>query len=131
MNKKLLRFLSFVLTFLMLLGALTCLSTLTAFAADDDEESPVPDDYSAVDYVTKEFKTPEDKIAFMGDPYFTSSDGSYEMYVNSYTGEVAVKDTASGQVLFTNPNRLSCPRSSSGIQTTIRRSSCILTKMPR
>ena len=103
MNKKLLRFLSFVLTFLMLLGALTCLSTLTAFAADDDEESPVPDDYSAVDYVTKEFKTPEDKIAFMGDPYFTSSDGSYEMYVNSYTGEVAVKDTASGQVLFTNP----------------------------
>ena len=100
MKKSMIRLLTILLSVLMLSGMFTVLSVLPASAADDDEE---PVDITTIDYVKQEFKTPEEKLAFMGEPYFVSTDGSYEMYVNTFTGEVAVRDTASGQILFTNP----------------------------
>ena len=93
------------LALLTMVGSFTVLSTLSVFAADKatDTEDTEPEDITTVDYVTKEFKTPEEKLEFMGEPFYVNADGTYEMYVNTYTGEVAVKDTASGQILFTNP----------------------------
>ena len=49
---------------------------------------------------TQVIKTPEDKLALMDYRY---GSGIYEMYIDAYSGELAVKNTVSGEILFTNP----------------------------
>jgi len=60
----------------------------------------------SVDYFKHEYQTPEDKLA---DMVLVTERYGYQLYVEKYTGEVAFKDTATGQVLFTNPYDIASP----------------------
>ena len=88
--------LSLIFALLLLAGSLFCL-TPAAFAAEEEEateEEEFPD-YTTLAFVTEDRKleTMEKKLDLYG----------YELYIEPNTAEVAVKDKASGQVLFTNP----------------------------
>ena len=67
-------------------------------SADDTQTEASANDSSI--YVTKIFNTPEDKFESMSMSYRESG---YEMRVEPVTGEVAVKELATGNILFTNP----------------------------
>lgn len=85
----------------MLLTMLLSLTVFEAFAAEEgkeDENMSIED--IVEEYLTKEFKTAEEKLATMTKRL--SKDG-YELYVDAYTGEVATKNLATGEILFTNP----------------------------
>ncbi len=104
------KLLSLFLAVLMLCGALTGLSVITASAAEagevvtstetdiidvtDDEETRT--EY----YHTKQYATPQEKIAKMKK---MSVKGNYAIYADQRSGEVAVQDLTTGQILFTNP----------------------------
>jgi len=102
---KKIRFFAFCMAFLMFLSAFMSTSFLTAFAAQEEEEIP--------DYTTIYYKTPELKLAAMDKVY---SKHGLELYYHSFTGEVAIKDVATGQILFTNPYNLG----STGISPTVK-----------
>ncbi len=55
---------------------------------------------TTIDYLTQEFKTPEDKLATM--TKYLSKAGM-ELYVEPISGEVAYVNTKTGQILFSNP----------------------------
>lgn len=89
------RILSTLLAVLMLLGSFTVFSAVGVSAAEADE---------AIDFntytKTKVYNTPDEKLAAM-ELMFTR--GSYELYVDKISGEVATRDTRTGDVLFSNP----------------------------
>ncbi|MBQ9760483.1 MAG: hypothetical protein IJW16_03950 [Clostridia bacterium] len=92
--KKFNKIISAFLAVLMVLGAFSGMSI--SVSADDEEVSA--NDVSI--YITQIYNTPEDKFESMTMPFV--KDG-YEMRVNPLTGEVAVKELATGNILFTNP----------------------------
>ena len=51
-------------------------------------------------YLTHEFKTDEEKLDKMTRLY---TKNGYELYADEFTGEVATKNVATGEILFTNP----------------------------
>ena len=53
------------------------------------------------DFTPVDFSTEEKRLLAMGKPYHTY--GEFELYVDSITGEVAVKDNKTGDIMFTNP----------------------------
>jgi len=109
---KLNKIVSTLLAVLMLFSALSVLVT----AEDTEAEAPeytyntvsgVPTiDYIKGEVTDPETKTvskienPEDKLATMD--LRLEKDG-YQLYVDAYSGEVAVRNIASGEVLFSNP----------------------------
>lgn len=101
--KKTKRIISLLLTVCMLLSMLLSITVFDIFAAEEEgegtEESTDIEDI-VEQYLTKQFNTPEEKLATMTKRL--SKDG-YELYVDSYTGEVATKNLATGEILFTNP----------------------------
>ncbi len=54
----------------------------------------------APDYSKKEYASPEEKLEDMDFRYGT---GAYELYVDAYSGEVAVVNVKTGESLFSNP----------------------------
>lgn len=90
------RILAAFLTLLMIIGAFPTVLITPVFAA----EATSKDEKETIDYLTKIYKTPEEKLETME---LKLSQYGYELYVENYTGEVAVRDTKSGQILFTNP----------------------------
>lgn len=91
------RFLSFLMTLVMLAGMVTPFSLIT-FADEAKEEDEV------VDYTKEVYLTPEDKLATMGAPVYTN--GDLELYYHSYTGEVLVRNAKTKQLLSTNPHNV-------------------------
>ena len=92
------RFLSSSLAALTVVGVFAGVGVLPVFAATataDEEEAE-----EVIDYYTQIYATPEDKLAAMEKK---ASAYGYELYYEDYSGEVALKDTSSGQILFTNP----------------------------
>ena len=117
------RIISTLLAVMMLLGAFTVM-----VGAEDAESAPVytkntstnkpsywyftgkpvkeeRDDNDNVSYVedtTKDslINTPQDKLALMDLRY---QKGDYRLYVDEYSGEVAVECISTGEILFTNP----------------------------
>lgn len=69
---------------------------------DKDKETDTGDEEpgDTINYLTKVFASPEEKLATMEKKL--ESNG-YEIWVESYTGEVAFVDQKSGQILFSNP----------------------------
>ncbi len=57
-------------------------------------------EYVDADGNTKVISTPEEKIALMDYRFGTDK---YELYVDAYSGEVAIRSKATGEILFTNP----------------------------
>ncbi len=101
------RFLAAILTVVLLLGTLTVgisAKKITPVYQIDQQTNKETEeiDYAATlaKYLTTEFKTAEEKLAEMDLMY--EKDG-YQLWVDTFTGEVATKNTVSGQILFSNP----------------------------
>ena len=119
------RLLSALLALCMVLSTAVVLLSGTALVtyADDsteeeDGEEEEDEGFKASDLITTEYATAEDKLRTMskqtevgkdkyGEPVYEYEPwkvyGNYELYVQELTGEVAIKDTSTGQILFTNP----------------------------
>lgn len=92
MNKN--KLISGFMAILMLFGVFGVFGgTIEVSAATNDKEG-IPD------FTTEVYKTPEEKLATMVkklDQY------GYELWIHEITGEVAVVDQKTGQILFSNP----------------------------
>jgi len=107
------RIISAFLTLVMVLGAVC----FTSYAADETTEGEEEvktweslDDYldesgnPIIDYTEQVYATPDDKLANMQK---VKDQNGYELYYEHYTGEVAVKNKKTGEVLFSNPYDIS------------------------
>ena len=100
------KIISLLLAVLMLCGTLTVFSINVA--AEEESETTVEngvvnvmDDEAIIKhYTTTVYATPEEKLATME---LMTTKGNYQLYADSLSGEVAVLDLTSGQILFTNP----------------------------
>ena len=118
--KKHTKFISMLLAVLMLCGSVAGVSSVTVFAADDVSDSVstvVTDTYAdhtkETDFTALQYGSPEDKLAAM---QHRNTTGNYEMYAHPITGEVAVKNTVTGQVLFTNPYDVAASQGSTDVK---------------
>jgi len=134
MKTVFLRSLSALLVFITVLGMLSSLSMLPVFAADEEtkeeeqETVALSTDEWIKQYYIKgveydeegkkvgdvDFSTPEKRLAAMGAPYTES--GDFALYVDPITGEVAIKDKSTGDILFTNPNDVATATASDPIK---------------
>ncbi|MCQ2353688.1 MAG: DUF5696 domain-containing protein [Clostridia bacterium] len=100
------RIIALLLTVVMLFG--TIMIDVGAYAVDiiyvknnEGKETEEIDYKETVkQYLKKEFKTPEEKLATMELMY---EKNGYQLFVDTLTGEVATYNMASGQTLFSNP----------------------------
>ena len=92
--RKIKRIISTLLTVCLLLGSLSGLFTVNLFAAETEI------DLSSIDYTKEVYHTAEEKLATMTMRF---EKGDHQIWINEYTGEVAVVNTKSGEKLFTNP----------------------------
>ena len=95
-----------------MLGSLSVLSIFSASAAEEETDKETTDKKEeeveeTIDYTTLVFTNPEEKLKTMLNkngkegPWLTK--GDYELYVDAFSGEVAYKNTKTGEILFTNP----------------------------
>ena len=107
------RFLSILLAIMMIVGTLTATFVVYADEEEDAEtgttegeentegEEETEEDLSgAIDYTRVEYDSPEDKLESMT---LRVQNENYELYSFARTGEIAVKDRRTGQILFSNP----------------------------
>ena len=88
------RVISAFLTLLMLLGSLTV--AVDAAWADkvDEEGDPI------INYLGEAYSSPEDKLA---DMKMVKEQNGYQLWFEEFTGEIAWRNTETGQILFSNP----------------------------
>ena len=98
--KKSKKILSLFLAVLMLCGVLTGFSVTVSADETTATETETTEEDAELDYLTDVFETPEAKLATMK---LKLTKGDYELYSDATSGEVAVRNTATGQILFTNP----------------------------
>ncbi len=119
MNFK--KLISLFLAVLMLCGALTSLSVVTAYAEESTSETTGSNTGTGVEteedrmkrYQTTVYANPEEKLATMK---LMSEKGRYAIYADEDSGEVAVKDTITGQTLFTNPYDIGTATSTANVK---------------
>ena len=114
--KNIIRIISLLLTAMLLLGSLTVLSAITVYADETDDANtgttttPEEDEGGSVadkleakveSYKTTIYKTPEEKIATMGAPRLEK--GDYQLYIDEFSGEIALKNVVTNEYLFSNP----------------------------
>lgn len=114
--KNTIRIISLLLTAMLLLGSMTVLSTISVFAAGESDTSSkeesttgsTPTDKEDMNteqkveyYKTTIYANPEDKLATMGEPRLEK--GDYQLYVDDFSGEIALKNTVTNEILFSNP----------------------------
>ena len=115
MNFK--KLISLFLAVLMLCGVLGSFSVITASAADTTDESTGEEDEVLIeDYITTIYASPEDKLATMK---LKTTKGNYSIYADEKSGEVAVKDLSTGQILFTNPYDVGASNASDSVKNQI------------
>ena len=68
--------------------------------AEDADGETVVEEEKTINYITTLFRTPEEKLETME---LKLSLYGYELYYEDYTGEVAYRNTKTGEILFTNP----------------------------
>lgn len=78
----------------MLLGSLAV--SIDAAWADKVDEKGNP----IINYITKAYLRPEDKLA---DMIMVKEQNGFQLWYEEFTGEVAIIDTATGNITFTNP----------------------------
>ena len=99
MNFK--KLISLFLAVLMLCGAFGSFSVITVSAAEETGGSTGEEGELLIeDYLTAVYASPADKLATMKQK---TTKGNYTIYADEKSGEVAVKDLSTGQILFTNP----------------------------
>ncbi len=96
---KMKKIISTLLAVLMLAGAFATIVGAEGAASRPYEDDTFQEDYS-LNYFKTVFNTPEEKLEAMDYRY---GDGTYELYVDAYSGEVAVMNVNTGEKLFTNP----------------------------
>ncbi len=95
------KFLSAVMAFCMLLGTFSVFSAFIVSAAEEDDETTTdPGPINAVDFFDTVFKSKEEKIASMD---LKVDRFGYQLYCEPLTGEVAVVNTKTGDIISTNP----------------------------
>lgn len=100
------RYLSALILVIFIIGTLSSLSLLPSFAAKpspfDDEAFLLENDERIELYLAQDnaFTSKEEKLATMSQRVTV---GNYTLYVDATTGEVAVKNQKTGQILMTNP----------------------------
>ncbi len=95
------RLLSALMAFCMVLSALLELSLLPVFATDTAPgEGEDSGEESAIDYYTQVYYTQQEKLATMN---LMVDRFGYQLYFQPDTGEVAVKNKLTEEVMFTNP----------------------------
>lgn len=98
------RIISSVLALLMVMGCLSCLFTVGT-AADIIGGTPITGDYvSALEAAfAQKYTSTQNKVA--GDPnmILMARQYGFELYCNPFTGEVAYRNMATGEVLTSNP----------------------------
>lgn len=97
---KMKRIISAFLTLVMTAGSLA----VGADAAWADKVNKNGD--PIINYLTSEYKKPEDKLE---DMILVKEALGYQLYFEEFTGEVALRDTATGQILFSNPYDIASP----------------------
>lgn len=108
--KKLNRIISLLLAVVMLCSVATGM-TITTWA--DEETTTAEEKPNKIDYLKDVFATPEAKLATMKRKL---AKGNYEIWCDATTGEVAVKNIASGQILFSNPYDVGAATSSDSVK---------------
>ena len=74
-------------------------------------------EYKAVNGELKKITTPEEKLALMDYRY---GNDNYGLYVDGYSGEVALKCWATGETLFSNPYNLGSSNATISTKDTVR-----------
>lgn len=59
-----------------------------------------------INYVATDWGTKEQRVEAMGDPVATSPDGNMLMYVDTGSGEMAIKNVKTGEILLSNPQNI-------------------------
>ena len=115
---KLIKLISTLLAVLMLVGA----ATVVASAAETSEPtySTKTGGTPTYDYMNKVLNSADEKIATMDYRYGTDK---YELYVDAYSGEVAIRSKATGEVLLTNPYNIGSSTATSSTGTAL---SCVI-----
>ncbi|MBE6569329.1 MAG: hypothetical protein E7658_03810 [Ruminococcaceae bacterium] len=88
------RILSAILTLIMLMGAMT--TGVSAAWADKVDEDGKP----LIDYMYQVYNNPEEKLA---DMIKVKEEKGFELWYEEFTGEVALVNQTTGQILFSNP----------------------------
>ncbi len=110
--KKFIRFISAIMSVIMIIGVLASSSVLPVFAAQTEENGPKVEknkDYYRENYLEKPYSTPELKVATMK-PYIENE--KYVFYVQEESGEWALYNKMTNQYLFSNPYDLGGEKSS-------------------
>ena len=101
--KKSKKILSLFLAVLMLCGVLTGFSVTVSAdetTAETGTGTGTAEEDKQINYLTDVYETPEAKLATMKRKL---KKGDYELYSDETSGEVAVRNVTTGQILFTNP----------------------------
>ena len=116
MNFK--KLMSLFLAVLMLCGVFGSFSVITASAADAATEETTGDEDEVLieDYISTIYASPADKLATMTQK---TTKGNYTIYADEKSGEVAVKDLTTGQILFTNPYDVGASTASDSVKNKI------------
>ena len=117
MNLK--KLMSLFLAVLMLCGVFGSFSVITASAADAAPEESTTGDEDEIlieDYISTIYASPAEKLATMT---LKTTKGNYSIYADERSGEVAVKDLTTGQILFTNPYDVGATNASDSVKNQI------------
>ncbi len=114
MNTK--KIASLLLAFLMFAGSFTAAFSTEVLADETTgaettapEEGETPEDDKNIDYTAVEYKTAEEKLAKM---VLRVENDNFQLYSFAKTGEIALRDKRTGQVLFSNPYDVAVTKSS-------------------
>ena len=103
---KHLKLISLLLAVLLMLGSLSVLGVIGASATEEDDKDTSTDTKEeevveeTIDYIKQVYTHPEQKLETM-ELYLTK--GNYELYVDTFSGEIAYRNITTGEILFTNP----------------------------
>lgn len=110
---KNIRIFSAMLVLVMLISTLASLSLLPVFADEvtdtENTEESVENKFLTVEesiqaYLTEVYESAQDKLERDKNLKLRLTRGVYEFYLNDLTGEIALKNTKTGQVLLSNPH---------------------------
>ncbi len=113
------KLMSLFLAVLMLFGVMTSLAVIPVSAEDAGGDSSVApeEETKTIDYLfTEIYGSPEEKLATMKE---MTTKGNYTIYALESSGEVAVKDNVTGQILFTNPYDVGTTTASDSVKNQI------------
>ena len=96
------RIFSTLLAVILMLGALSSLTVIGVGAAEASSSDVDADELIENTYVNTVYTTPEEKLATMTPVEHMVNDYS-RMYIDRFSGEVALQNLATGDIMFSYP----------------------------